>query len=499
MKINNNLLKGISGEAFLLTFAKVVTMALGIIVTRLLSENLSLHSYGTYSQILLIISTVSSLTILGMMDGVNFFYSGEVDDKRESYIATLFSFQCIIGAVTGSFIMLSGSLICQYFDNPDIKNLLIYAAVLPVLQNLLGMSQVLFVSIGKARLLAVRNLAVSVVRLLVAFVIIIKFNDIVLILISNLVLDLVQIIFFWSILVKNGCKFKISSVDVSLTKKIFRYCVPMAVFISVNALNRDIDKYLISIMTDTEILAVYSNASKQLPFDIIMASFCTVLLPKLTRLISEKKYENTVNLYKQFLEITYVSTGILCAAAISAAPYLMRLLYSEKYESGLAVFIVYILVDLFRFTNITLILSAAGKTKLLMLIGIGSLAFNAVANVLFYNLFGITGPAIATLLTTVLTGLLMLKLNSKALNAKLKDFFSPKYMAMFFCESIVLTLFLRAVSSQLEKLNWHYFIILVVTAGAYGAVMLLLNGKRFLKNIKQLNSLSIQVESQGEN
>ena len=490
MKIKSSLFNSLSGDALLLTFVKVITMSLGLINTRLLSQYLSVYDYGTYSQILLIVSTVSSLTILGMIDGVNFFYSGEADlKKRESYVVTIFTIQCILGAIVGCGVMMSGTLICQYFDNPDIKRLMIFAAVFPLIQNLTAMSQVLFVAVGKARLLAVRNLVISIVKILVVLMVIYVVNDIALILTVNLILDIAQIVFFWFILVKNGCKFKITAFDIGLIKRIFRYCIPMAVFLSVNALNRDIDKYLISMMTDTETLAIYSNASKQLPFDIIMLSFCTVLVPKLTKSISEKKFDDTALLYRKFLEITYISTGILCGAAISVAPHLMRLLYSDKYESGLVIFIIYILVDFFRFTNITLILCAAGKTKLLMVIGLAGLAFNAVTNVLFYNLFGITGPAIATLLTTVLLGVMMFVMNGKVLEVKLNAFFSFRNILMFIVESIALTLGLSYFSSVLQDSNWNYLVILFVVAGIYGAVMVMINGKRFIKNMKEMNRM----------
>ena len=76
-----------SSDALMLMLIKLMTIALSFLVTRLLSQHLSTHDYGTYSQILLIGSTVSSLTILGMMDGVNYFYSGQADgEKREQYI-----------------------------------------------------------------------------------------------------------------------------------------------------------------------------------------------------------------------------------------------------------------------------------------------------------------------------------------------------------------------------------------------------------------------------
>ena len=53
------LLRGTSADAVLLTVIKLVTVALSFVVTRLLSQYLSVLDYGTYSQVLLIVSAVT--------------------------------------------------------------------------------------------------------------------------------------------------------------------------------------------------------------------------------------------------------------------------------------------------------------------------------------------------------------------------------------------------------------------------------------------------------
>lgn len=486
--MKNKLMGGSSVDAILLTFIKLVTTGLGLIITRLLSQYLSVHDYGTYSQILLIVSTVSSVTILGMMDGMNFFYCSERDpEKREAYTATIFAMQCIVGAVAGCIVMLLSAPLCKYFDNPDVKNLLIFAAVLPVLQNLLGIFQILLVSVGKARVLALRNFIVSLVRLAAVFLVVMVVRNVAVVLAATVLLDLGQILFFGVILKKSDCRISMKKVNFGLLRRILAYCAPMAVFAMVNSLNRDMDKYLISMMTDTETLAVYTNASKTLPFDIVMSSFCTVLIPSITRLISQNEKRKAAELYRRFLEIAYITTGILCFAALSAAPQLMTLLYSDKYASGIAVFCLYILVDLFRFTNITLVLSAAGKTRTLMLLGLGTLGCNAILNVLLYRLMGITGPAAATLISTVLLGVLMLALSAKELGSRLRNIFDAKYLLLFTAENLVLTFFMSMVQKKLADLGMHYFVILVAVCGAYGIIMLLLNGKRLFRVLRMVN------------
>ena len=203
--------------------------------------------------------------------------------------------------------------------------------------------------------------------------------------------------------------------------------------------------------------------------------------------MAAEEWERAASIYKVFLEIAYISTGILCCAALAASPQMMELLYSEKYGGGLTVFCIYILVDLLRFTNITLILSAAGKTKALMFLSVGALAANAGLNVVLYQWIGLPGPAVATLLTTLGTGLLILYLGSKELETKLHCFFDVKYLLLFAVESLIMTLWLFRAQAWMAAKGIHYLVILVMICGVYGVVMLLLNGKRLLKALKNVN------------
>ena len=487
MKINR-LRSGVSGDAVLLMMVKMVTIVLSFVITRLLSEYLSIYAYGTYSQALLVVSTVSSLTVLGMLDGVNYYYCSQKEtENKETYMATLFTCQCIVGAVAGFVVLGMSGLLCAYFANPELKGLLLFCAVLPVLQNLLGMLQILLVSVGKAKLLAARNLVVSMVRLAVVLLVVSAVRDAAVTLLATLILDLLQIGFFLWTLKRNACRIRLKRVDFRLVKPIVAYCAPMAIFTVVNTLNRDLDKHLIAFLTDTETVAMYANASKQLPFDLITTSFCTVLLPKITGMIAHKNYREAKSTYKVFVEISYLATGILCGAAFSVAPQLMELLYSRKYMDGLDIFRIYILVDFVRFASITLILSAAGKTKLLMRLGLATLGTNAVLNVVFFRIWGTVGPAVATLITSVLMGIILLSLGARELEGTLKDFFFGKHLLSFMIASALGIAVFSAVGRWLAALGLWYVWVVLIVGGSYGICFLLLFGKRLITDMRLLN------------
>lgn len=490
-------LQGASADAFLLAAVKMMTVVLGFVVTRLLSQYLSKYDYGTYSKVVLIFSAISSLTILGMMDGVNYFYCSTRDPQRqEQYLATMFVLQILVSAVAGSLVMVLSGPICAYLDHDDAKRLLLFVAALPFLQNILSMTQVLIVTIGKARLLAARNLVVSVVRL-TAVVLALKFvRTVWAVLLITVALDVGQIVLFLVILRRSGCRFRFRYMRLELAKPILRYTIPMAVSVVLSEWNRNCDKYIVTLFTDTQTLAVYTNASKPLPFDLIQTSFTTVLLPAMTRLIARGRKREVVSLYQSFLEIVYTSTVVLGCAALSVSPQLMRLLYTEKYLAGLSVFVIYILVDMIKFTNITLLLSASGRTKQLMALAVGALAANLALNLALFHLLGLIGPAIATLVVTLGTGILMLHVAAKGLGAGVTAFFDLRYLARLAAQSAAAVAVFCFVRTGLEQLNLPYLAVMILTGGACFLALMALNGKRFVRNLRQVNQMSRAIVNQ---
>ena len=487
-----------AGDAALLALVRLMTMCLSLITTRILSTYLTTFAYGTYSQVLLIVSTTASLTTFGLIDAINFYYCGTTDpEKCESYVATILTLQCCIGAFAGLLIVLLAGPICKYFGNPELRQYLVFAAILPLLQNGISLLQVLFVSVGKARQLAVRNLVISLAQLACAVMAGMYLKRIQLILAVSVALNGGQILFFLWSLKSSGCRIRPASCDFRLTKAILKYSIPMAVFTLVNAVNRDMDKYLISAVSDTETLAIYSNAAKVLPFDILLISFMTVLLPHLTRQIAEKQYFKAVETYRAYLEISYISTALLAFSVLSAAPQAMELLYSEKYLSGLPVFCIYIVSDIFHFASITLILTASGKTRLLMRLGLLGLGANFLLNILLYRLLGIAGPALATLLVSLGLGVSILHYSAKELHASIRELFDCKFLLRFAAECIGGVLLFSCIRRRLCSGGMYYLWVLLLTASGYLTCVGLPNLKRFFKSLRQIAALKSMQQDRG--
>lgn len=477
-------------------FVRMVTLVFGLLMTRVLSGHFSLQDYGTYSQIMLLVTTISSMTILGMMDGINYFFCREQDEqKRNAYVSTIFFLQYLVCSVVSLTILLCTVPISNYFDNPDLKPLILFAATLPILQNSISLLQIMFIAIGKAKVIAIRNLLVSVAKLGAIMLACYVFDNVAVLLLCQLLMDVAQVVYFFVTLKRRQYPIHVFRFDKSLIKEILVYCIPMAMFAVIKSLNRDSDKFVISFFTDTETLAVYTNASKLLPFDLVMTSFCTVLLPYITRYISRKAYAATQSLYKSFLELSYISTTILAVGAICVAPDLMRFLYTEKYTAygyGQIVFILYILVDIFSVLNITLILSAAGKTKTILLASVGTFVANIALNIGLFLLVGNCGPAIATLMVTIAQGLILLSISAKEIQTNLFRMFNGRYLVWFIVQIAVGFVLCAALRQWMVLQKVPYIMTLIVVFGVFAGMLLLCNGRRLRRLLQTINSCKME-------
>ena len=490
MQLLNRIRKnnGAATNSIMLTFVQIITTLLGLIVTKILSVHFTLQEYGTYSQALLVTTTVTSISILGLTNATNYFYNRTKDEEQQrTYVATIFGIQYAVGLFCVVVVVALRTQIASYFNNPSLTHIIPIIAFTPLFTNLISMYQTLFVSIGKAKVIALRNLIVSFVRLIAVIVASYIIKNIVTILVVILALDIAQTVYFYLLFKKYKQAISIRNARLELVNEILTFSIPMSIYVLTNSLSRDIDKYVIGAFANTETLAIYTNAAKILPFDMLTTSLITVLIPIVTRMINEREYHKAKNVFKLYLRIGYVLTFAFAGGAIAVSKNLMVVLYDKKYLVGLPVFIIYLVVDMIRFANVTTVLSGAGKTKILMTISVVTMVLNAIFNVIGFKVMGLVGPAIVTLILTAGMTIVLLHFGAEEIKTKVCDLFDFKEVGVVGIQIIMMGAIAYTVSSFLSSSGIPVIIDLLLSYGLYIIVLGLLNSKRILSCYRELN------------
>lgn len=490
MHINLFRKQGKSVEAFYLTLVRLLSTLLTLVSIKIVSVHFSLDEFGTYSQAILIVSTLTSMTILGMTDAVNYFYNNKpenVDGSQKEFISTLFFLQLVIGVLAGFLVLCTQSFLTDYFHNPSLYGVYIWIAFQPLLANLLPMIQVLYISIGRVKVIVIRNLIIAVLRFAIFAYSVYATGSIITILALTFVCDLIQVSYFVIDLHRNGIRlFDTNSFRFVLASPILKYSIPMAVFIVLNALLRDVDKWIIGYFGTTDELGIYANCSRVLPFDMLMSSFSTILIPVITtRIANEKAW--VAKIFSTYLNLGVVTTLILVGSSIICAKDLLLTLYDEKYVSGLYVFIVYLLVDIVRFANISLIYSSTGKSAQLLSIAIQTLVINVVVAIGLYYWIGILGPALATLFTMIYANLRYLIGAGRILETSLFKYLNWQIFFKIMVVLVTLKVVYLLISHTLD--DFDTTLRLIITIGMCLIVLSLLFKGVVLDYIRTINSI----------
>lgn len=479
----------IAADSAALTLVKLFTMATSIVSAMILSRTLPLAEYGTYSTGNLLISTATSISAFGLLDAVNYYYNGKAVKDRDSYINTVIALVMICGLIMSSMIFLGRDFISNYFHNPALASIYNYIIFRPILANLGGCFQNLQVSIGKAKVVAFRNGLISISKLTVVIFTAFYTHNIITIFACIFVVEILTVLLYYIVLKNNSVCINPLKCDFSKVKEILIYCIPMGIYIQANVISRDLDKFVIGFFENTDYLAIYTNCSTKLPLDILSNSLLVVVIPILTRCIRSEDYKNAVQLYRGNIKIGCTFTLTFGTVLMVLARQAIQFLYGDKYLPGLGIFMLYIVVDMLNFVSFPLVLAAKGRTKILMFAACAALLTNLILNFIFYFAFGFIGPAIATVIVTFVTNMILLKLSSNILHVQLQELFDFRYMTKLFIELAVAAISIYLLRQKANELGIHYFATLIVLGGLGAGGVLTLNFKELMASFRSLNQM----------
>lgn len=473
-------------DALMLSGIKVTTILINILSSAILSRMVSLETYGTYSTGNLIVSTAASMTILGMMDASNYFYHQNQLNKRDC-LNTIGFLQIVIGIASAVVILLARHLFTAYFRNPMLGGIYIYIAFRPMLENLSNSLLSLQMSIGRARAVGIQNALFSISKLLAILLTVFATKDITTVFAAYLIMDAATVLYYY----RNFQKAEFGINPLSFRKDyllpVLRFAIPMGICVMTNALARDIDKLVIGRFESTAQLAIYANCATPLPFGIISNAFLTIIVPAMTRFVQNSKNEQAQRLYRDYLSVGFITTSILSVTCMVLSEESILLLYGEKYLAGKWVFLLYLIVDLVKFANTGLILSAKGKTKTLMEISVAMLVLNCILNLLLYWCMGAIGPAVATVVLTVATTVILMQKSCRTIGtsiAVLPDWRIVGKLCTTLSMAVICGLAMRHVLAAFEM---HYFLRLICVGFVMCGGLILLNLRRIKSLFQSLN------------
>ena len=408
-------------DALKLTIAQIITMALSMLSVMLLSRFRSLEEYGTYSQLMLVTSLLLSIGMMGIPNCLNYFLArSETYEDRRHFLSQYYTSITTLSIIVGVVLLVSEPIIENYFNNGQIINYWFFLLIYPWSSAIIGTLDYFLVFYNKTETLVKYKIG-NGVSLLTIIIIVQRFNFT---FNAYMVMFVLVESFFalstYLIVYKNCGKLQFLF-DRNLLKNMLHFSIPLGMSAIIGTLSIELDKLLIGKFYSTQELAVYTNAAKEMPVTIIATSISAVLIPAMAIYMKERKYKEAISAWGQATTLSYSFICFFTSILIVFAPEIITILYSEKYLEGLTIFRIYSLLILLRCTTFGMMLNALGETKIIMKFSVFSLCLDVILNVILFILVGFNGPAIATLLATLVLAISQLVLTAKKLDFPFKS------------------------------------------------------------------------------
>lgn len=472
--------RNIGKSASILVVAKMIPIMVSMIVAMILSRVFTLEEYGTYSQIMLIINLTVTIFALGLPNSINYFVAKEEsNEKKELFTSVYYTLIFLLGIVGGLSLVISTPLISAYFKNPIINTVWFVFLILPLSKMLLSSIDNFLVVYWRMKKLAKFKILNSIFILITAlFVIFFKLNFVNFFLFLSIVYSVFAVISILKV------KEAVGNVKITLDKKtiknIFKFSLPIGLATLIGTINIQLDKLFIGRVFDTEKLAIYTNAAKELPVAIIATSLTAILLPYIVNLLNKKREKEALNLWSKTTLLSYIFMCFFVSFIFVNAKEVITILYSEKYIYGTAVFQIYTLVLVFRTTYFGIILNSLGKTNYIMYSSIATLVLNVILNYVLYLMLGFIGPAVATLISIFLVAGFQLHVTTKFMKTKFRKLFEWKKIFFVSIINIALAIIYIIPKKSVISLGLNQYTYLTIFGSIWALIYYIILKKEIM-------------------
>lgn len=405
-------------KSFMLGSGNFLVTMTGLLSAAVLARIFTKQDYATYRQTLLAYNILTPIMVLGLPRALYYFLPLNPTDQRRVLSGNLLLL-LIVGIILTAIVWCGGhSLFARKFNNPSLGTLLLIYSPYALLSLPLRTIDACLVSCNRVKTLAVFNV-VSKAMLFVCCVGLTLLWPIPAAAVVGTVVAS-AIVFVPGIWLMYGAVSGTRWVPrlTDLLSQI-RYSIPLGLAGIVGAISLSLDKMIVSTMCEPDEFAVYVNGAMEIPLvGIVTVSVTSVLLPDLVRHHASGDYDGLIQLWHRAMFKCLTLFLPVAILIIVMAPEFVRILYGSEYEGSAVPLRVYAIRLPIRATTFGAILMAIGKTQMVTLGAVFSLAVNGLLSIILVRVLGAAGAAWATTATVTALALCYVVMISRCLGIK---------------------------------------------------------------------------------
>jgi O-antigen/teichoic acid export membrane protein len=476
-------MSSVAKKSSILMVTRVLTAISTFLGGLILARSLTQNEYATYSQVMLLGSTFSVLTV-GLQQSLFYFLPKAVEIKKKEIVVRTMSVAVQILLLPLVLLFCFRFQLSSLFNNEE---LLVILSPILLYVMFFSLSEFLdAVLISYDRLLSLAFLKVGVAVVIFTMILFGVGFDLGLEFIVLSVACCYSCLVLYAIcftLNQKGGGLVLSFLSTGMMKCQLSYALPITMSSLVLILGKRMDQYLVVSLFPTEKYAIYARGATEIPFvDIITISVFTILVPEFVRLTEQGAVNEIYQLWcKVVRNIALLFFPVAFYFSIMAEPFIV-FLFSEKYSDSSEVFCVYSISLVLRIAIYGSIPRAVGKTRSIYIMSLMSVVLNVLFSYPLILRFGPVGAAVGTLLAQIITVIYALAVNASLLNKKFAEIFPWRdllYISIaVMCSGLPLVFVLSSGLSELFKLLLGFVL--------FSSVLLLIYFKFGLISIAEL-------------
>lgn len=426
------------GKVLILTIGNGINILINFLTLPFLVRTLSYLDYGSYGQVLIVISLLQGIFTFSL-NQISNIYLARNEQPAQVVFSTIMRTGFMLSLLGGALMLLTVPLIAKSFENVGLNQLL-YLSVI----NLIGQIPVpillsVLIFYGKVKHSTSTLIITNILKILVMFVSIYYFNSVKVMMMGLSIVSVIQAIILFAYIPKELRTLK--HFDKSLSKEIFTVAAPLAITSIIEKSVLYIDGVMISSMLNTTDYAVYRAGAIEVPFIAsLYGSVAAIVMPEVARYFTGRNNDEILRLKRKVISSTaFFVYPVLIFLLFFSGP-IVTFYLSEKYAASAIVFAIFNLSLLIRVNDYQDIIVVSGNSKFIFY-SIFTLAFfNIFLNYLLISAFGIVGSAIAFIAHLFLFAGLLTYKTLDVMSCKLNDLFDVKKLAGIVLLSLILIL-----------------------------------------------------------
>lgn len=310
---------------------QVLIMFIPLFTTPYLSRILGPSGIGTFSYAY----SIASYFVLFIMLGLNNYGNRTIAEVRDNqdHLRTTFWSIYFMQFIIGIFVNLAYLIYCIVLSNNLIISLSMSIFVLSASFDI----NWCFFGLEKFRLIVVRNSLIKIITMVSIFIFVKEKNDVIIYCYIMVIGVFLSQIILWPYIFKNLklYKPKLNEIAQHIKPNLFLFLTVIAV-----SLYKIMDKIMLGFLTSAEQVGFYESSEKIINIPIaLVTSLGTVMLPRMTNMISNNIGKNNQIIYYSILFSMFFSTS-MCFGIMGVSKEFVPFFYGEGYDTCVSLFII---------------------------------------------------------------------------------------------------------------------------------------------------------------